>query len=55
VKSLFLILLIINFFTACSNDEVTKEDCEKEGKKLKITKFLNLRNGEYEMRKECVN
>lgn len=54
MKTILLNLLIIAFFTACTNTEITRDDCKKEGKVFKSSKVLNFRTGDYEIRKECV-
>lgn len=54
MKSLILVLPIIFLLSSCK-DEVTKEDCLKDGKKYRVEKFLNLRTGERESRIVCVD
>lgn len=55
MKNLFFVFLVFTLFIGCTNNEVTKEDCEKQGKVLKVKKVLNFRTGKLEIRKECVN
>ncbi len=54
MKHTVFLIAIIFLFTACK-DEVTKEDCIKDGKKYKTEKFLNYRTGEKESRVICID
>jgi hypothetical protein len=55
MKNLFIIITIGVFFLGCSNNqEVTQEDCKKEGKIFKVEKVLNYRTGTYEDRASCI-
>lgn len=55
MKSLFFIIIVGILFLGCTrNEEVTEEDCKKEGKIFKIENVLNFRTGAYEKRASCI-
>ncbi|CAM3455605.1 hypothetical protein [Arcobacter aquimarinus] len=55
MKNLFILVAIILIFTGCIfNNQLTEEDCKKQGKIYKEKEVLNLRTGKKEIRTECI-
>lgn len=53
LKIISIILISFLFIGCFGNNNVTKEECKKIGKKFKAKKVLNMRTGEYERRTFC--
>ncbi|WP_164967362.1 hypothetical protein [Arcobacter cloacae] len=55
MKNLFILIAIVFIFSGCIfNNQVSEEDCKKQGKIYKEKEVLNLRTGKKEIRSECI-
>ncbi|XOB60636.1 hypothetical protein ACMC56_08440 [Campylobacterota bacterium DY0563] len=52
-KSILFSFISILFFCACSNNEISKEECLNKGMTYKYKTVLNYRTGEYENKFVC--
>lgn len=53
MKKVYLMIVFIIIFTACSKDDYTIEKCKNQGYKIKYEKKLNYRTGKYELKATC--
>lgn len=54
MKILVMFLFCLIFIGCSESVQITKEDCQKDGRIYKEKKVLNLRTGLYENRAECI-